>query len=71
MQDIEEPQMEKRGVVVIGVTPSVHSGLPSEMIKQGEAILKSEVCIPCGTKVSSAVCGLCWPQGACNGACKK
>ena len=37
-----EPMMEKRGMVEVGVTPSIHSGKPSEMIKQGEAILSCE-----------------------------
>ena len=55
----EEPQMEKRAVVIIGETPSVHSGKPCEMIKQGEAILACEEDL-------NAAC-----NGKCNGKCKQ
>ena len=58
-QTDEEPQMEKRAVVVIGKTPSVHSGKPCEMIKNGEAILSSE-------EELNAAC-----NGKCNGKCKQ
>lgn len=34
--------MVKNGRVEIGKTPSVHSGIPSDMIKAGEAITFSE-----------------------------
>jgi hypothetical protein len=34
--------MVKRGRVEVGLTPSIHSGKPSEMVKKGEAITKDE-----------------------------
>ena len=34
--------MVKTGRVEVGVTPSVHSGKPSQMVKEGEAITEDE-----------------------------
>lgn len=41
-EDDNEEGFVKCGRVLVGVTPSVHSGRPSEMIKSGEAIAKDE-----------------------------
>jgi hypothetical protein len=38
----DSPGMVKTGQLVVGITPSVHSGGKSELIKYGEAILKKE-----------------------------
>lgn len=42
MSEYTEDGMVKNGRVELGVTPSVHSGAPSEMIKEGEAITREE-----------------------------
>ena len=42
MEENIEEGMVKNGRVEVGKTPSVHSGAPSEMIKQGEAITQDE-----------------------------
>ncbi len=42
MSEHAEEGMIKNGRVEVGVTPSVHSGAPSEMIKEGEAITYDE-----------------------------
>lgn len=39
----QQPFMEKRAVVQVGVTPSVHSGKKSEDIKDGEAVTYEEL----------------------------
>lgn len=54
--------MEKRGVVSVGVTPSVHSGMPSDMLKQGEAICRDETSLKVKTSKSC--------NCKCDGSCK-
>lgn len=59
-ENIEEG-MVKSGVVIIGVTPSAQSGKPSEMIKEGEAILNNEQDIVLKPKCNCK----------CDGSCKR
>lgn len=59
-QEIES-SMIKSGVVVVGVTPSAQSGKPSEMIKEGEAILEEEQELHLRPKCNCK----------CDGSCKR
>ena len=59
-ENIEEG-MVKSGVVIVGVTPSAQSGKPSEMVKEGEAILNNEQDLALKPKCNCK----------CDGSCKR